>query len=213
MLLVSREMNLLFHTLDARWRKTAVTICESAWGSGRYCHTISPQYAVPSSLFMLIIGGVGQTSAVAISQVLNKKSVYRTVLLAPKCLQELRFVTICPSRMWDVFLLTGSNVSGETAASIFRIDLFYFEDGDRCFLHSIHPSIQSHYMTGLTSKPTTSRARFQPSSAMQMKSALFWDITQCVVVIPRRRFEATCRFHLQRSRKISGFLDPWKLDR
>jgi len=123
MLLASREMNLLFHTLDARWRKRAVTNCESARGSGRYCHTISPQYAVQSSLFMLIIGGVGQTSDVAISQILTKNSVYRTVLLAAKCLQDLRFKMICPSLMWDVLLLTGGNVSGETDASFFRIDL------------------------------------------------------------------------------------------
>jgi hypothetical protein len=60
--------------------------------------TISPQYALQSSLFMLIIGGVGQTSDVAISQILNKNSVYRTLLLAAKCLQDLRF-KICPFRM------------------------------------------------------------------------------------------------------------------
>jgi hypothetical protein len=75
MLLASREMNPLFHTLDARWRKRTVTICVSARGSGRYFHTISPQYAQKSSLFMLIIGGVGKTSDVAISLMLNKNSV------------------------------------------------------------------------------------------------------------------------------------------
>jgi hypothetical protein len=90
MLLASREMNLLFHTLDARWRMRAVTICESARVGGRYSHTISPQYAVRSSLFMLIDAGVGQTSDVAISQILNKKYIYRTVLLGAKCLQDLR---------------------------------------------------------------------------------------------------------------------------
>jgi hypothetical protein len=39
--------------------------------------------------------------------------------------------------MWDVFLLTGSNVSGETAASIFRIDLFYTEVEDRSFVRYV----------------------------------------------------------------------------
>jgi hypothetical protein len=76
---------------------------------------------------MLIIGGVGKTSDVVISQMLNKNSVYRIVLLAVKCLQDLIFEMILPSGMWDVVLWTGSNVSGETVASIFRIDIFYTE--------------------------------------------------------------------------------------
>ena len=82
---------------------------------------------------MLIIGGVGQMSEVALSQILNKNSIYRTVLLAAKCLQESRFRMILPSRIWDMFLLTG-NVSGENAASVFRTDLLYTEVGDHSFL-------------------------------------------------------------------------------
>jgi hypothetical protein len=45
-----------------------------------------------------------------------------------------------------------------------------------------------------------SHAWFQASAAMQMRSALFWDITQRWVVVVYWRFGTTCRSHLQGSR-------------
>jgi hypothetical protein len=41
---------------------------------------------------------------------------------------------------------------------------------------------------------------FQASAAMLMRCALFWDVTQCHVVIVYRRFGTTYRSHSQGSR-------------
>jgi len=40
-----------------------------------------------------------------------------------------------------------------------------------------------------------------------LKSALFWDLTQCMVVIPCRLFKTIYRSHLQRSRDFLTFED------
>ena len=58
-------------------------------------------------------------------------------------------------------------------------------------------------------EPITHIVLFQTSTAMQMRSALFWGITQWRVVIPYRRFRTTYRSHLQGSR----FLYPCRWDR
>ena len=49
-------------------------------------------------------------------------------------------------------------------------------------------------------------ARFQAFSAKWMRTALFWAITQRVVVISYRRFGTTYRSHLQGSRIHNSFL-------
>jgi hypothetical protein len=40
-------------------------------------------------------------------------------------------------------------------------------------------------------------ARFQASAAMEMRSAVFWDITQNTMVIPYRRFWTSYRYYIQ----------------
>jgi hypothetical protein len=57
------------------------------------------------------------------------------------------------------------------------------------------------------------KSLLQASAAMQMRSALFWDITQRRVVILYRRFGTTYRSHFQGSRSLISFLlgilAPW----
>jgi hypothetical protein len=43
---------------------------------------------------------------------------------------------------------------------------------------------------------------FEVLTAVVMKSPIFWDITPCSPLQLNRRFEGTCRLHLQ-GRKIS----------
>ena len=43
---------------------------------------------------------------------------------------------------------------------------------------------------------------FQPSAAMSMRSALFWDFTQPRKIFSYRRFGKTCRSHLQASSRL-----------
>jgi hypothetical protein len=49
---------------------------------------------------------------------------------------------------------------------------------------------------------------------MQMRSALFWDIKQHIVVIPYGRFGATYRLHFEASRNpkiiFFEFIDPYE---
>jgi hypothetical protein len=44
---------------------------------------------------------------------------------------------------------------------------------------------------------------------VSLSSALFWDIPQCIVVIPTRRFVTTYRSHLQGSRNIPLYILPF----
>jgi hypothetical protein len=62
-------------------------------------------------------------------------------------------------------------------------------------------------------KPNCSKKQqqqqFLASAAILKRSALFWGVTQRVMVILYRRFGTTYLSHLQGSR----FLDPWRWDR
>jgi len=49
-------------------------------------------------------------------------------------------------------------------------------------------------------------ARFLASTTKQKRTALFWVVTQRVVIIPCRHFGTTYRFHLQ------GSFISWVLD-
>jgi len=51
-------------------------------------------------------------------------------------------------------------------------------------------------------------AWFQASAIKKTRSALFWDITQRVEVIPNRCFGTTYRSHRQGSRKVNKELSP-----
>jgi hypothetical protein len=54
---------------------------------------------------------------------------------------------------------------------------------------------------------------FHLRSVFELKSALFWDVTQRVVLNPCRRFETIYRFHLRRSRnpRISWSSNMWPI--
>ena len=54
--------------------------------------------------------------------------------------------------------------------------------------------------TSLFNETNKQNAWFQSSAAKQMRTALFWVITQRPLIIPHRRFSTTYRSHLQGSR-------------
>jgi len=65
---------------------------------------------------------------------------------------------------------------------------------------------QLYYLKSIPKASASELALLQASAAKWMGTALFWVITQRVVVISCRRFGATYRYHLQES-KIQKYLD------
>jgi len=76
-----------------------------------------------------------------------------------------------------------------------------------CYRPFVLPSLFSLVFSWF---PSHSVLTFILSQLSRMRTALFWAITQCVVVIPSRRFGTTYRSHLQGSR--IGWVVPKRRD-
>ena len=106
---------------------------------------------------------------------------------------KLHLVSVKWNFTWFLENETSSGTSQRSTEQNKKLNFLTFQFNNiRCLISSKNNNKSSKLSFHMSQK-THPLSRFRDSAITEMRTALFWDITQRVMVIPYRRFGTTCR--------------------